>query len=98
MKVQVLDEAEHDLLDGFRFYEMQGVGLGDYFLNSVFADIDSLQLYSGIHPIQFSYHRLLCRRFPFAVYYPIARETAQVYAVLDCRQNPTKTRERLSGQ
>ena len=32
MKVQILDEAEQDLVDGFRFYEAQSRGLGDYFL------------------------------------------------------------------
>jgi hypothetical protein len=49
MKIQILDEAEQDLVDGFRFYEAQDEGLGDYFLNSIFSDIDSLQLYAGIH-------------------------------------------------
>jgi hypothetical protein len=37
------------VFDGFRFYEAQDEGLGDYFLNSIFSDIDSLQLYAGIH-------------------------------------------------
>ncbi len=44
MNVQLLDEAEQDLIDGFRFYEAQGQGLGDYFLDSLFSDIDSLRL------------------------------------------------------
>jgi hypothetical protein len=59
MKVQILDEAEQDLVDGFRFYEAQDAGLGDYFLDSLFSDIDSLQLYGGIHPRHFGYHRFL---------------------------------------
>ena len=29
MKVEILDEAQEDLLDGFRFYECQSEGLGD---------------------------------------------------------------------
>ena len=69
MKVQILDEAQQDLVDGFRFYESQSAGLGDYFLDSLFADIDSLQIYAGIHPLYFDYHRLLAKRFPCAVYY-----------------------------
>ena len=32
MKVQILDEARQDLVDGFRFYESQSENLGDYFL------------------------------------------------------------------
>lgn len=48
MKVEILDEAQNDLLDGFRFYENQSEGLGDYFLDSLFSDIDSLQIYAGV--------------------------------------------------
>jgi hypothetical protein len=44
MKIQILDEAEQDLVDGFRFYDVQHAGLGDYFLDSLFSDIDALQL------------------------------------------------------
>lgn len=35
MKIQVLEEATTDLVDGFRFYERQTEGLGDYFLDSL---------------------------------------------------------------
>jgi len=95
MKVRILDEAKQDLLDGFRFYEMQDTGLGDYFLDSLFSDIDSLCLYAGVHSVHFGYHRLLSRRFPFAVYYKVEGETANVWAVLDCRQDPAKIEARL---
>jgi len=41
------------------------------------------------------YYRLLSKRFPFAIYYKIMSEIVYVYAVLDCRQNPEKTIDRL---
>ena len=62
MNVRILDEAERDLIDGFRFDEAQSVGLGDYFLDSLYADIDSLRLYAGIPPLHSGQHRLYCRR------------------------------------
>ena len=96
MKVQILDEAKQDLLDGYRFYERQSEGLGDYFLDSLSADIDSLQIYGGIHAREFGYHRLLAKRFPFAVYYDVAQDVVCVYAVLDCRRDPAWTRQRLA--
>jgi len=96
MKIEILDEAENDLIDGFSFYERQSPGLGDYFLDSVFADIESLYLYAGIHAMHFGYHRLLAKRFPFAIYYQIRNKVIQVYAVLDCRQAPAWIRNRLS--
>lgn len=96
MQLKILASAEQDLLDGFNFYNMQQDGLGAYFLDSLFADIDSLLLYAGIHPVYNQhFHRALAKRFPFAVYYTLENETITVMAVLDCRQNPASIRERL---
>jgi len=39
MKIEILETAQRDLVEGFRFYEQQGVGLGSYFLNNLYADI-----------------------------------------------------------
>ncbi len=83
------------MADGFRFYELQAEGLGDYFLDSLWSDIQSLRLYGGIHTIHNGYHRLLSKRFPWAVYYCIEDGIARVRAVLDCRQNPKWISERL---
>jgi len=44
MKVALSSGAEEDLLDGFQFYEAQQQNLGGYFLDSLYADIDSLAL------------------------------------------------------
>lgn len=96
MKVQILHAAKSDLVDGFRFYENREAGLGDYFLSSLYSDIDSLQSFAGIHERVFGYHRLLARKFPFAVYSRVEEATVRVYAVLDCRRNPSWTRDRLS--
>ncbi len=96
MKIEILDAAEKDLLDGYDFYECQSKGLGDYFLDSLISDIESLHLYVGIHDLHFGYHRLLSKRFPFAVYYQIEKDIIQVYAILDCRRNPSWIRNRLS--
>ncbi len=96
MKIQILDAAEHDLIEGFRFYERQAPGLGQYFLDSIYADIESLYLYCGTHPQHFGFHRLLAKRFPFAVYYKIDSELINIYAILDCRQNPDTTIKRLN--
>jgi len=97
MRVRILESASDDLVEGWSFYERQGENLGEYFLDSLFSDIDSLQLYAGMHSIHFEkYHRMLSRRFPFAIYYRMEGGTAVVYAVLDCRRNPAWIRRRLS--
>jgi plasmid stabilization system protein ParE len=88
MRIRILTSAFHDLADGQRFYERQGEGLGAFFPDSLFSDIDSLALYAGIHWNVFGFHRLLARRFPYAIYYLLDDEGVVVYRVLDCRQNP----------
>ena len=97
MRIEILDEAEADLIEGFHFYEGQETGLGWYFLDSLFSDIDSLLLYAGIHDVVYGYHRCLAKRFPFAVYYSIEGDVIRVQAVLDCRRNPSWTRKRLNN-
>lgn len=88
MKVLVLDDATADLADGYRFYETQADGLGEYFLDSLWSDINSLRLFGGVHAIHNGYHRLLSKRFPYAVYYRVDSGVARVRAVLDCRRDP----------
>ena len=96
MNIELLPEAEADLKTGAQFYEAQQSGLGNYFIDSLLADIESLHIHAGIHAQHFGYHRLLAKRFPFAVYYKVTpQETVQIYAVLDCRQQPNRTIESL---
>jgi hypothetical protein len=76
MILRLLDQAENDLVAGFRFYEVQQPGLGSSFLDNLYGDIESLHLYAGIHrKVWKRYHRLLSRRFPFAVFYTVSEDT-----------------------
>ena len=95
MKIEVLDEAEADLAEGFEFYERQSKGLGGYFVESILADIKFLQNYAGFHTLHFGYYRLLAKRFPFGIYYRVEDHVVRVYAVLDARRDPAWIRKRL---
>lgn len=96
MKIRILDAAGRDLVEGYRFYEKQSEGVGAYFLQSLYSDIDSLIVNAGMHSIHFGkFHRLLAKRFPFAVYYRVEEQSVFVYAVLDCRRSPAWIRSRL---
>jgi hypothetical protein len=89
MTLRILDQAADDLVVGYRFYEAQRLGLGDYFLDNLYGDIESLHLYAGIHrQVWKRYYRLLSKRFPFAVFYTLVGEEIRVHAVLDCRRDP----------
>ena len=88
MKISIQPSAMADLRGGFRFYEKQQTGLGGYFLDSLYSDIDSLLLYAGIHSQHFGKYRLLSDRFPYAIYYEIREKLIMVRAVLDLRRDP----------
>ena len=95
MKIEILDDAGEDLVAGYHFYEEQSPGLGTYFLDSLFSDIDSLLLYAGTHRIVHGSCRCLASRFPFAIYYRIEADVVRVRAVIDCRRDPMWIRLRL---
>lgn len=95
MKIRILNLAIQDIESGQHFYEEQQEGLGIYFLDSLFSDIDALLLYAGVHQQFFGYYRSLSRRFPYAIYYQLNDETIDVWRVLDCRQNLSQTANSL---
>jgi plasmid stabilization system protein ParE len=96
MKIKLLTSALEDLNEGRLFYEKQGEGVGEYFFDSLFSDIDSLTLYGGIHPKFFGYYRMLSKRFPYAIYYSMEEgSVVVVWRVLDLRRNPRKIRQSL---
>ena len=98
MRLRILESAIDDLDRGRQFYERQGDGWGAYFLNSLFAEIDSLVLYAGIHRKVFGYHRLIARRFPYGVYYRVEDdEVIVVWRVLDLRRSPARIRREVEG-
>ena len=97
MRIELLDEAKEDLVVGYYFYEEQARGVGVYFLDSLFADIDSLLLHAGVHRVVNGSHRCLASRFPFAIYYRVEGDVVRVRAVLDCRRNPAWIRRRVQG-
>jgi len=88
MKIYLTDNAETHIANGINFYESQKEGLGNYFLDTVSSDIESLHIYYGIHIKIKNYYRVLSKRFPYAIYYRYDETTIYIYAVLDCRQNP----------
>ena len=95
-EVIVLEEAAGDLEAGYRFYDDRQSGIGRYFFDSLMSDLESLRLYGGIHSVHFGFHRLLSRRFPFAIYYDISEEVVRVAAILDMRRDPAWTRKELN--
>jgi hypothetical protein len=96
MKIEILNLAKQDLLDGFQFYEQKEQGLGDYFLTNLFADIERLKISEGIHRRSHrGFYRALSNRFPVAIYYTVADGAVWVRSIVDCRRRPSWIRDHL---
>jgi len=89
IRVHIAQDALEDLNEGYRFYEVQDAGLGEYFSDSLKSDIEGLKVTGGIHRLAYKdYRRALSRVFPYALYYTIESEAVTIWAVTDCRRNP----------
>lgn len=98
MNLQILDRAVTDLIEGHAYYEDREAGLGAYFLANLYTDIESLRLFGGLHPKPYRhFHRLLSKRFPFAIFYTLEDDTVRVHAVVDCRRRPSWIRGHLKS-
>lgn len=93
--VILIKEVANDLKDGKSFYDQREAGVGDYFWDSLIADIESLVIYAGIHNKRYGLHRMLAKRFPYALYYEIKGEIAYVVAVLPMRRDPLWIKRKL---
>ena len=95
-RIRISEEALEDFADGFRFYEAQDQGLGDYFTSCLRADIESLRLFAGIHQVVHQdYHRLLSRVFPYGVFYTLDENEIVIWVILDLRRDPRWLKSRL---
>jgi len=98
IRVEISEDAQADLNEGFLFYEAQELGLGDYFIACLRADIEGLKIFAGAHRVVYAdYHRLLSKVFPYGVFYTMQGGTAVVWAVLDLRRDPEWIREQLQA-
>lgn len=88
MTPKILPSAVDDLERGREFYDLREPGIGDYFVQRAFAEIESLRLYGGIHGKRFGFHWVLVTRFPWAIYYDMEDGVPVIYRILDCRSHP----------
>jgi hypothetical protein len=86
--IRVLSECLYDLKEGQNFYNQSEKGVGDYFYDSIIADIHSLVLYAGIHPEVLGLYRMPARRFPYFIFYFIEENDVYVVATMPMRRHP----------
>jgi len=77
----IAGEAELDIAEAYVWYEGRRAGLGEEFLSSVDACLESI--------------RRRIRRFPYAVFCETSEATVTIYAVFHTSRDPDKWRQRL---
>lgn len=97
-EVVILREVADDLNGGKAFYDRREPGVGDYFWDSLFADIESLIIYAGVHSKSHGLYRMLAKRFPYGIYYEVADDVAYVVAVLPMRRRPAWIERKLKDR
>ena len=95
VELVIAPEAELDIAEAYLWYEGRRAGLGEEFLSSVDACLESIrrpEMYPVVHE---GYRRSLIRRFPYAVFYEPSEATVTIYAVFHTSRDPDKWRQRL---
>lgn len=86
----VRPEAETELADAFNWYEQQIAGLGNRFLLSIDAAINSIRRDPLRYPIIYkNARRALTRRFPYQIFFTVDNSQIVVIAVFHGMRNPT---------
>src|ERR1035438_1352298 len=82
--------------EAYVWYEGRRAGLGEDFLSSVDACLESIRRRPEMCPVVHEgYRRSLIRRFPYAVFYEQSEATVAIYAVFHTSRDPDKWRHRL---
>jgi len=96
VELVIATEAELDIAEAYLWYEGRRAGLGEEFLSSVDACLESIRRRPEMYPVAHEgYRRSLIRRFPYAVFYEQSEATVTIYAVFHTSRDPDKWRQRL---
>jgi plasmid stabilization system protein ParE len=96
VELVIVPEAESDIAEAYTWYEGRRIGLGEEFLNSVDACLESIRRRPEMYPVVHEgYRRSLIRRFPCAVFYELSETAVTIYAVFHTSRDPNKWRRRL---
>lgn len=88
-EILIRPEAENDILDASKWYQDQIADLGLEFLTILYETFQYLTENPRLFPVTYKdLHRVLMRRFPFAIFYKIEDHFVIVIAVFHASRNP----------
>ena len=95
MIIRFHPEADLEFTDAIRWYEYQREGLGSEFLLCIDEAIEKIKSNPQMYPTIYKMiHRVVVRRFPFAIFYEIGKNEIKVLAVFHSKRDPKKWKSR----
>jgi plasmid stabilization system protein ParE len=95
-KVVLRPEAEREIQEAFDWYEKRNEGLGLEFLRAADACLSGVRRNpEGYQVTQENVRRALLRKFPYALFYLIHKETIVVIACFHIKRSPVDWQRRI---
>ena len=95
MTVRLHPEAEGEFRDAIIWYEHQRKGLGSEFILCIDEVIERIRRNPETYPkVHQAVHRIVVRRFPFALFYEVVGSEIRVLAIFHSRRDPSRWRSR----
>jgi len=95
-EVVIWPEAEEDLREAKAWYERCREGLGDEFLSCIEETIESIRCTPFLYGVVYKdVRRALVRRFPYGIFYRVAKDRVVVLAVFHASRDPRSWQRRV---
>ena len=95
-EVLLRPEAEVDIQEAYRWYELQAKGLGEEFIRTLDACFSVLQRSPGAFaPVHGNVRRALLRRFPYCIFYLVESDRVIILGCFHVRRNPRQWQSRV---
>ena len=97
-RVALTPEAQADIEDVHTWYAARTAGLAEEFRGALDQCLEGIASFPEAHPvIHRSFRRALLRRFPYCVFYVVAREQVVVHGCFHARRDPSVWQLRMSA-
>ena len=94
--VEFRPDAADEFAAAAAWYEARRTGLGSEFVSAIEAGLTEIAASPARHPVVHAdVHRLLARRFPYAILYRLLPDRIRVIAVFHSARDPGALRGRL---
>lgn len=89
--LDIKDEANFDVIEGYKYYESKSIGLGDRFLEQLDVFLDLIIQNPYLFPCKKSpFREAFIIDFPYLIVYEIVNNSVVVYAVFNTWKSPDK--------